>query len=313
MTTAGVLPARRRSARDRLIDLVREATLSPLPRSASGGTVILVVGLVGGLSSDASIALSAATGVVLYAVLNAAVQMGRQARNTEDTHVLAALLGRHTPPLGTWAIEADFGGLVYQEMQRRPQVVVECGSGVTTLLIAACLRAQGGGRLYSLENDEHFAKVTEQRLADAGLSEWVEVIVAPLVEQRFGDTRVAWYSPEAIARIPGALDLVIVDGPPAVKRWSRLPAMEVFAERMSLGATVLLDDGRRRPERRAASRWQSEHPDFAFCWHDTVKGTWKLTKRDAPRSDGMAVAAARAVLRAVNRTPSAFGRWPVSR
>jgi hypothetical protein len=177
MTTASRPP---RAQRARVRDLLREVFGSPLPRSILGGSGILVVGFVDGMNKGAAIALGAATGLLLYAVLYAMVHMGRQARNTEDTHVLAALLGTHTPPLGTWAIEADFGGLVYQQMQDRPQVVVECGSGVTTLLIAACLRAQGSGRLYSLEHDARFATITQQRLAAAGLSDWVELIVAPL-------------------------------------------------------------------------------------------------------------------------------------
>jgi predicted O-methyltransferase YrrM len=304
-------PPRATSARAR--DLGREIFGSPLPRSVIGGGGVFIVGFVDGMNKGAAVALGAATGVLLYAVLYVMVQMGRQARNTEDTHVLASLLGPHTPPLGTWAIEADFGGLIYQEMQSRPQVVVECGSGVTTLLIAACLRAQGSGRLYSLEHDAHFAVVTRERLEAAGLSEWVELIVAPLTEQCFDGRRGTWYDEIEASKVPGGIDLLIVDGPPDVRAWARWPALEVFHDRLNPGATLLLDDGRRRHERRVASRWAADHREYQLFWHDTVKGTWKLTKREGPRAEGAATAAARALVRTLNPMPSAFGRWPVSR
>ncbi len=182
------------------------------------------------------------------------------------------------------------------------------------MLIAKKLRALGTGRLYSLEHDAEFAADVVSRLERAGLAAEVDVIVAPLVRQRFGSELVWWYDLDRIAeRLPSRIDLVVVDGPPAVDRWARWPAVEVFHDRLSPGAVVLLDDGRRRHERRIAHRWQADHDDLALYWHDTVKGTWKIEKLAESRHDGRVTAALRSILRTINPRPTTFGRWPVRR
>jgi hypothetical protein len=48
-------------------------------------------------------------------------------------------------------------------------------------------------------------------------------------------------------------------------------------------------------------------------WHDTVKGTWRLVKSDAPRPPGRATSAYRYVRRRLNPRPQGYGRWPVQR
>jgi predicted O-methyltransferase YrrM len=258
--------------------------------------------------------LGAGVAVLTGVVLSATARVERQVRNAEDAAAIAALLGPDVPSLGTWAVEADFGRLVAQEMEGRPGTIVECGSGVTTLLIASYLQSQGAGLLYSLEHDEGFAEATRRRLARAGLTDRVEVVVAPLVAQRFGRTRTRWYDPAAIGdALEAPIDLLVVDGPPSVEAWSRWPAIEVLNPLLAPGAVVLLDDGRQRRERRAAWRWQREHREFELYWLDTAKGTWKLVKGDRSRSEGPLARALRLVLRTLNPRPTGFGRWPVRR
>jgi predicted O-methyltransferase YrrM len=46
-------------------------------------------------------------------------------------------------------------------MEERPKFVIECGSGSSTALIAACLQRIGQGRLVALEHDPGYARKTE--------------------------------------------------------------------------------------------------------------------------------------------------------
>jgi predicted O-methyltransferase YrrM len=277
-----------------------------------GGAVTGVATATGvGLGLAASIGL-AVTAIIAF-LTTAIYRLEREVRNAGDRVSLLSAVENASPGLGTWAIEADMGQLIAHEVDGK-QSILECGSGVTTLLIADRLRARGTGRLYSLEHDPGFAQATRARLDAAGLTDWVEVISAPLAERALGGRRIRWYAESVIeSRLPEEIDLLIVDGPPATARWARWPAIEVLHERLTPGAVVLVDDGRRRAERRTALRWQADHPELTLYWHDTVKGTWKLVKEGRAHREAWPTAALRALVRRLDPCPRGFGRWPVRR
>ena len=192
--------------------------------------------------------LGIVTGVARAALLRAEHRLGREIRNSGDAAVLAAWIGASTPPLGGWAIEPDFGRLIAIELADSPEVVVECGSGATTLLIATLLQRNGRGRLFTLEHDRAYAERMRQQVQAAGLANVCEVIWAPLTLQSFGEHVLYWYDAAQIADLPENVDVVLVDGPPAVAPWARWPALEVLSDRLTPGASVLVDDGRRGEE-----------------------------------------------------------------
>jgi len=274
----------------------------------------VVVGMSVGLSWRSTLLVGVSTAVIIGVVVQGASRLERQIRNSADSAMVSVVLGPSPPGLGTWAIEADFGQLIVHELAAKPEVVVECGSGITTLIIASYLRTNGAGRLYSLEHDPWYASQTARRLEAAGLSSWVEVIVAPLVDQHIGPIASTWYDQDVIGeRLPSHVELLVVDGPPSTNDWARWPAVEVLHSRLAVGAVVLLDDGRQRREQRIAFRWQSDHPDLQLFWHDTVKGSWKLVKVAEPPNDGRRARACRYIVRRLHPRPSGFGRWPIRR
>jgi predicted O-methyltransferase YrrM len=234
-------------------------------------------------------------------------------RNSEDTLAVLAAVGPFAPPMGTWAIEADFGQLIARELTGRPAAVVECGSGLTTLLIGAWLRATGHGTLHSLEHDSCFADEITARLRKSGVAENVNVIDAPLSHQTVGGTRIPWYDPSAIARLPSAIDLLVVDGPPAVTPLARWPVIPLLHDRLAPGAVVLVDDGRTNHARHTVERWVSDFHDLEVYWHDTVKGTWRLVKTPRAQQERPGIRRARTLIRALAPRPSGFARWPVRR
>jgi predicted O-methyltransferase YrrM len=283
------------------------------------GLVVAAFGLLVVHIHSYALALGFATAVLLAVAVQMMNAVARDARNAADTALVTSLLGQHAPALGLWAAEGDFAQLIAREIQNGRNSIVECGSGITTLLVAAQLRLNGSGRLYTIEHDPSWIAVLDRRLANAGLRDWVEIIPAALVDQQFDTDRsesmtMSWYDTRALcAVLPEDIDLLIVDGPPVTVPRARWPALNVLHDRLAADCVVLLDDGRRRYERQTAYRWQAEHDEMQLFWHDTVKGTWRLVRAGNSNRDGRLVRALRACIRHVYPRPQGFGRWPVSR
>ncbi len=297
----------RRELRERL----QEARSAPVARAATTG---LMVGAAGGLlrrSREGALAGIAVAALVRNARTEAAATE-RLLRDSEDLATLAPRLGHHLTELGNWAVDADFARLALTEAERRGGLIVELGSGVSTLLIASMLSERGGGRLISVDHDHRFGERTRALLAEAGHP--ADVVIAPLRSQELAGTTAEWYDPEALqSALPDEpISLLIVDGPPVTSTWSRWPAIEVLGPHLVEDAVVLLDDGRRRAERATALRWARNHPELSLSWHDTLKGAWRLD-RHSPQPESRRRRAGRLALRRINPNPSGFGRWAVRR
>jgi predicted O-methyltransferase YrrM len=304
---------RRRTVLRQIRQLVEELRRAP---SGQGMFIGVLVGLAaralgadGGTSRAAGLTVGAAT----WRTATSAAELERGVRASQDGAIVGARLGAFCPPLGTWAIEGDFAELVMVELQKRPSVVVELGSGVSTLVVAQQLTAFGSGRLVSVEHHEEYAAATRDRLERSGLGEAVELVHAPLVAQEFGGRKVEWYDLTAIRTALGddPIDLLIVDGPPSISPLARWPAVAALGERLRPGGVILLDDGRAKYEGAIARRWPLEQSDLELYWQDTVKGTWKLVRSD--RSESASTRWARRAATALNPRPGGFGRWPVRR
>lgn len=159
--------------------------------------------------------------------------------------------------------EATF--LFHLIRRHRPRVLMELGSGSSTFLFAAAMRANGSGRIISVEHDERHARQTAQVLEQAGLSSWVEPVLAPLEERSVGDRIFSWYALDPIIRsLSEKIDFLFVDGPPGkLQTLSRYPALPVLAPHLSLGALVFVDDGGREDEQQMIELWR-ELDDVAF-------------------------------------------------
>lgn len=166
------------------------------------------------------------------------------------------------PPLDDWAASPDFLlACVREVVQHRPAVVVECGSGASTVALARALQLNGVGHLYSLDHDETFARRTRRELEARGLGGWASVLSAPLMEQDVGEP-LPWYDIAALPDLP--INLLIVDGPPGVIHPRiRYPAGPLLLPRMAPGGRVLVDDIDRPAERAMLARWRED-----FALHD---------------------------------------------
>lgn len=146
------------------------------------------------------------------------------------------------------------------------RVIVELGSGISTVVIGRLL-AERGGKLTSIEHDPDWAAIVRGHLEREGLEPVVELLVSPLAPHSDTWESAPWYSPEAVASLPSGIDLLLVDGPPGYGEGmthSRYPAMSALADRLSYGGLVLLDDADRDPEREIVERWSEECEGWTF-------------------------------------------------
>jgi predicted O-methyltransferase YrrM len=178
---------------------------------------------------------------------------------------------------GNWALSWDAAVILARETGlARPEVVVELGSGGSSVLVGRSLRQAGRGHLYSLDHDPAFAALTRQHVEAHGLEAWVTVLDAPLVECVIRGERFRWYDVPAAVQQLERIDLLIVDGPPqATDRTGlpRYPALPSFQDRLTAGAIVFVDDAYRDAERQMLDRWMREEEGWTVRVLKTSRGT----------------------------------------
>lgn len=192
---------------------------------------------------------------------------------------LVALLGwtaADLPATDGWAGSPELlAELARQVLRQKPAVVVEFGSGLSTLVIARALAMNGSGRLVSFDHHAGFAEVTRRRLTGLGLAADVRAVdLAPA--DRWGYPG-EWY---AAADLPAAIDLLVIDGPPAwFNQGTRGAAGPAVFPHLAPGGVVLLDDADRPGERDNARRWIVEFPEISFALLRRGKGLLRGIKR----------------------------------
>jgi Methyltransferase domain len=132
-----------------------------------------------------------------------------------------------------------------------PGPVLECGSGLTTILLSM-LAGRRGVRVYSLEHIAEWKNRLERMLNRCNLRASIE-----LCRLRPYDG-FDWY--ELPPALPGDFRLVICDGPPGATRGGRFGLLPVCASRLHEDCTILLDDAERVEEQAVMERWRQE-----FC------------------------------------------------
>ncbi|MBG0562052.1 O-methyltransferase [Actinoplanes aureus] len=163
------------------------------------------------------------------------------------------------PSSGDFALNpTDLLELLHLIRVRQPRLVLELGSGTSSVWIAYVLE-QAGGRLISLDHDIEYATRTRAVLAAHGLTDVAEVRHAPLTPVTIDDRDYPWYDPEALADLHD-VDFVLIDGPPAATGPdARYPALHVIEKRLAERATLVFDDAGRKDEQAAIAAWTERY------------------------------------------------------
>lgn len=192
------------------------------------------------------------------------------------------------PPLRGWATSPDVLLRLHAHiMSTRPQVIVEFGSGASTLVIADALRQNGGGKLISIEHSEHYGAQSLATLQAERLEGWVDLRIGDLeaweddhLNPEDAEKPSRWY-PVSLLESVENVDLLWVDGPPgATCLFSRYPALPALADKLSPAAEVWMDDTIRQEEKDICERWAKDH-GFELEYYPLEKGLGRLTRPGA--------------------------------
>lgn len=206
-------------------------------------------------------------------------------RNGRALHHLQALLApdRYLPWTSAVVNPAALVPLLNDIQVNRRSVIVECGGGVSTILIGRLLEQLGrsDAHLYSIEHDAEWVRELNGLVRTFEIDDWVTIVEAPLVRTSHSHSVDAlWYSTETLNAVEGFsdVDLLFVDGPPAhapSQQHARYPALPYFIDRLGTRFCVILDDISRRGEHEIVQAWADQydmafeerilHGDYAIC------------------------------------------------
>jgi hypothetical protein len=128
--------------------------------------------------------------------------------------------------------------------------ILECGSGLTTLLLGTVADSLGQA-VWSLEHSAVWGEKVENALRKYQIKS-VQLFVQPI--KAFSGFH--WY--DAPVEAMPEFSLVICDGPPAGTPGGRYGLLPIMRKKLEPGAVILLDDAIRQDERTIAARWADE-------------------------------------------------------
>jgi predicted O-methyltransferase YrrM len=193
------------------------------------------------------------------------------------------------PSLTGWAVSPELAAtLVGLIRAHKPRIIVELGSGSSTIVMGYAVEQQGAGRIISLDHSAQYGAETRRDLARHALQDWTEVHRAPLTSIEQNGETWTWYDLSALED-DISIDMLLVDGPPhETGAMARYPALPALYEYLSEDAVVVLDDAYRSEEKEILDRWMQDYDDFELDIRESPKGTAVLHRTPA---DGSATGA----------------------
>jgi predicted O-methyltransferase YrrM len=181
------------------------------------------------------------------------------------------------PPFRGWAVSPDFTRILMKYIfDMKPGLVVELGSGVSTIITGYCLKMNGKGKLISLEHEENYYRDSLKNIKAHGLEGFVELYYAPLKQYPLDKELYSWYD---LSKVPidKPVDIITVDGPPGtIQKESRYPAFPLMISYLNHKAIILVDDYIREDEKEMVKKWLSNTQLEQVDIFNTEKGTCVL-------------------------------------
>lgn len=176
------------------------------------------------------------------------------------------------PYVEKWSAAADFLQLITDVVEvSKPSLIMECGSGLSTVMLAAACRKIGQGKVISLDHEQEYASRTQQALEAYGLDEIATVIYSPLVSYQLNGEQYQWYEVGQLEEV--AINMLIIDGPPGpMQKHSRYPVLPILFSRLADGCNIFLDDASRDDEREIVRMWERQFPGLTSRYIETERG-----------------------------------------
>src|SRR5262252_2063791 len=150
-----------------------------------------------------------------------------------------------------FAAQVDYLEEVSRHAAKTPGPILECGSGLTTIVLGL-LAGRRGVATWSLEHTPEWRTRVQCTLQQFDLPN-VQVCRAPLRNLNHFE----WYD-APLEVMPAEFRLVICDGPPGTTTGGRYGLLPLMGDRLPTGAVILLDDAGRAGEAAVIDRWTSE-------------------------------------------------------
>ena len=149
-----------------------------------------------------------------------------------------------------FAAKDDYLREICRRAARTSGPILECGSGLSTILLAV-LAGRRGVSVWSLEHIPDWAARSQDILNRHQLHN-VCLCLTPLRD--YGEF--TWYNPPP--GLPRRFSLVICDGPPLSVHGHRYGLLPVLGERLAEGGVILMDDTTLTEEQEVMQRWVQE-------------------------------------------------------
>jgi len=185
------------------------------------------------------------------------------------------------PPMTGSAILPDLANILIKYIENnKPETIVECGSGVSTIISAYCLKNNKKGKIYSLDHEQKYLEITQENLKTHKVSEYVELIHSPVIDFTINNKKHKFYDINLLNNI-SEIDILFVDGPPrTIQPDIRFASVPLFYDKIKTGGIIILDDADRKPEKQAINEWLKKYPNLKYNYIPTEKGTVILTKTE---------------------------------
>ena len=197
------------------------------------------------------------------------------------------------PDFHGWPISPDMGIFILNKIkQQHYDLIIEFGSGTSTILLAKAIELMNGNasqnlaadkprrtEIVTFDHNQIFYKKTQEMLQARGLEDYVNLIHSPLVSWKENDTDYLYYDCHAtlfeLAKIfqkENIKILVLVDGPPGTTcKNARYPAIpHVFNYLGKHRIDIILDDANRPEEKATIDLWRSFFKSHSVQTVDTT-------------------------------------------
>jgi hypothetical protein len=168
-----------------------------------------------------------------------------------------------------WSADEIYLAEVIRSAETTDGSILECGSGLTTLLMSA-VAGRRGLQVHALEHDATWhARVQRAILELGGMTTTVHLATL----HNYGEYD--WYD-APLEQIPSDISLVVCDGPPGSTRGGRMGMLPRMRDRLAPHCTILLDDVSRPAERELALGWSRNSgtvPRMMESKHDFARVT----------------------------------------
>ncbi len=176
------------------------------------------------------------------------------------------------PVTEDWSAAPDFLKIISDYcLENKLETIVECSSGTSSLVLSRCCQLNQHGHVFSLENGEEFVNQTQQQLDSFSLSEYCDVIHAPLQNVQLNGENFQWYGLNNMPAIK--IDMLVIDGPSGfIQKHSRYPALPLLYDLLAKQCVIFLDDAAREDEQELVRRWLKLYPEFEFEYVENERG-----------------------------------------